>query len=172
MILKVFKEKSNLKYINKLLNSRKYECNNSKLKTIGVILNCEEFSDFQAFREFFGSLRLPSNSVKIIAMRQEPLESNEHWDTYFLPSDLGWQGDLKKLDLQTFVNKEFDVLISYYKSQHIELNLITAASKSRFKVGLSDVDRRFYDLIINCDPKDFDTFVIELNKYLTVLNKI
>jgi predicted metalloenzyme YecM len=79
---------------------------------------------------------------------------------------------LKNLDVQTFVDKEFDLLISYYKLQHLELNVITAASKSRFKVGLSDEDTRFYDLIINCEPKDFDIFVIELNKYLTVLNKI
>lgn len=172
MILKVLKKKSNLKYINRLLSSRAVTFNNAKINTVGVILNSEEFSDFQAFRDFFSSFQLPANNIKIIALQQESDDSNAYSETYFLPSDLGWKGDLKNQDIQLFVDKEFDVLISYYKSQHLELNLITAASKSRFKVGLSNEDKRFYDLIINCEPKDFDTFVIELNKYLTVLNKI
>jgi hypothetical protein len=172
MILKVFKEKSNQKYINKTLSTRKVIVNDSKIKTIGVILNSEEFSDFEAFRNFFKSLQLQPNNTKIIALLQDSLESNEHWDTYFDLNDFGWKGRFKNLDLQTFVDKKFDLLISYYKTQHLELNMITAASKASFKVGLSNEDQRFYDLIIDCEPKDFSTFIIELNKYLTVLNKI
>ena len=46
MILKVFKEKSNQKYINKLLNARQVAVSNNKMNTVGVILNLSEFSDF------------------------------------------------------------------------------------------------------------------------------
>jgi hypothetical protein len=172
MILKVFKEKSNQKYINKTLSTRKVAVNDSKVQTIGVILNSEEFSDFEAFRKFFKRLQLKPNETKIITMLQDSLGPNENLDTYFSLQDFGWKGQFKNLDLQTFVDQEFDLLIGYYKTQHIELNMITAASKASFKVGLSNEDQRYYDLIIDCEPTDFSTFIIELNKYLTVLNKI
>ena len=42
MILKAFKEKSNQKYINNLLNSRKAVFTTNKVKTIGVLLNLED----------------------------------------------------------------------------------------------------------------------------------
>ena len=56
MILKVFKEKSNQKYINKLLNARQVAVSNTKVRTVGVILNVSEFSDFESFRVFFKGL--------------------------------------------------------------------------------------------------------------------
>ena len=117
-------------------------------------------------------MQLPSSNIKIIALQQEAAGANVCSESCFLRSDLGWKGEFKNKDIRSFIDAEFDVLISYYKVHHLELNVITAASKSRFKVGLSEDDKRFYDLIINCETKDFDTFVIELNKYLIVLNKI
>lgn len=52
MILKAFKEKSNQKYINNLLNARRVAVRGTQMKSVGVILNMNEFSDFDAFRAF------------------------------------------------------------------------------------------------------------------------
>lgn len=172
MILKVFKEKSNQKYINKLLNARRVAVRNTKMKTIGVILNTSEFSDFEAFRSFFKSLGIQEANTKIIAFVEDPKDSNVLWDTYFNPKDFGWKGKINNIDLQTFIDGEFDVLISFYRTSHLELNLITALSKANFKVGLSNEDERLYDLMINVEPKQFSVFKDELKKYLTVLNKL
>ena len=172
MILKVFKEKSNQKYINKLLNARQVLVNNNKMSSVGVILNMSEFSDFESFRLFFKSLGVQLAKIQIIAFVEDSKDSNELWDTYFNPKDLGWKGKIKNTDLQIFVDTKFDVLISYCKENHLELNLITAASKANFKVGLTDEDERLYDLMIDVKPKQFSLFKDELKKYLTVLNKI
>ena len=53
MFLKVFKTKSNQKFINKLLTDRNVSVNNQKMESVGVILNMNEFSDFEAFRNYF-----------------------------------------------------------------------------------------------------------------------
>jgi hypothetical protein len=45
-------------------------------------------------------------------------------------------------------------------------------SKAKFKVGLSYEDKRLHDFILELDPKEKDTFKIEIIKYLKTLNKI
>lgn len=110
--------------------------------------------------------------TKIIGFVEDPKDVNNLWDTFFNPKDFGWKGKINSIDLQTFIDTEFDVLISYYQEKHMELNLITAVSKANFKVGLTNHDKRLYDLIIDLKVSQFSTFKNELKKYLTVLNKL
>ncbi|RKE95076.1 DUF6913 domain-containing protein [Ichthyenterobacterium magnum] len=172
MIFKAFKEKSNQKYINKLLNARRVAVSNTKIDSVGVILHLSEFSDFEAFRAYFKSLNIQHAKLKIIAFVEDSKDANLLWDTYFNPKDFGWKGKVNNIDLQTFIDTKFDALISYYKDDVLELNLITALSKANFKVGLTTKDDRLYDLMIDVSPKNFKLFKTELTKYLTVLNKI
>lgn len=172
MILKAFKEKSNQKYINKLLNARRVAVSRTQMKSVGVILNMNEYSDFDAFRAFFKTLGIHEAKTKIIGFVDDPKEVNNLWDTFFSPKDFGWKGKINSIDLQTFIDTEFDVLISFYQEKHMELNLITAVSKANFKVGLSNHDQRLYDLIIDLKVSQFSIFKKELTKYLTVLNKL
>ena len=119
-----------------MLNARRVAVSDAKMKTVGVILNISEFSDFEAFRTFFKELEVQQARTKIIAFVEDPKDSNVLWDTYFSPKDFGWKGKINNIDLQTFVDTKYDVLISYYRANHLELNLITALSKANFKVGI------------------------------------
>ena len=74
--------------------------------------------------------------------------------------------------MNEFVNFHFDMLISYYKPNSYELNIVTAMSKANLKVGLSSEDKRLHDLILDINTEDINTFKIELIKYLKTLNKI
>ena len=172
MILKVFKVKSNQKYVNQLLSARRAVVDSRKINSIGVILNLKEFPDFEAIRTYLKTLGIKSNKTKIIAFVEDEKDINFHWETYFTPKDFGWKGKINNIDLSTFVETEFDALLSFYKDDVLELNLITAQSKANFKIGLSNNDRRLYDLIIDVKPSEFTLFKNELNKYLTVLNKL
>jgi len=172
MILKAFKANSNQKYINKLLNARQVAVSNMKMNSVGVILNMNEFSDFDAFRNYFKELGISPAKTKIIAFVEDATDANPLWDTYFNPKDFGWKGKINNVDLQSFIDTKFDVLISYYKKESLELKLITAASKANFKVGLTQDDKRMYDLMIDVNTKQINLFISELTKYLHVLNKI
>jgi len=172
MILKAFKEKSNQKYVNKLLAARKAAVNNNKVKTIAVLLNADEYDDFESFRAFFKALELTSPKHKIIAYTTDDKLDHNQWDTYYSPKDFGWKGKINNIDLQGFIDENYDVLISYYKAEILPLNLITAASKANLKVGLSRSDERLYDLIIDVKTKDIETFKREFKKYLNILNKL
>ncbi|MFC0604532.1 DUF6913 domain-containing protein [Winogradskyella pulchriflava] len=172
MFLKAFKEKSNRKYVNKLLDAPKVAVNNNKVKTVAVLLNAEEYDDFEMFRQYFRQLELTSPKHKIIAFTSDDKYESSQWETYFSPKDFGWKGKINNIDLQAFIDEDYDVLVSYYKKQNLFLNLITAASKANFKVGLCRDDERLYDLIIDVKPKEIKTFKTELKKYLNILNKL
>ena len=172
MILKAFKEKSNQKYLNKLLSQRKTAVNNDKVKSVAVLLNAQEFDDFEAFRTFFKELDLHSPKQKVIAFTLDKNLTSSQWDIYFSPKDFGWKGKINTIDLQAFIDEEYDVLICYYKQELLPLNLITAASKANLKVGLSRNDERLYDLIIDVPTKEIGIFKNELKKYLQILNKL
>ncbi|MFS4481512.1 DUF6913 domain-containing protein [Hyunsoonleella sp. 2307UL5-6] len=172
MILKAFREKSNKKYLNKLLSKRKVNVDDSKIKSLGVLLNFDEIEDFNAFNVLASRLKIHTNKIKVIAFTTDVKSHGNSWDACFNPKDLGWGGEVKNVELQRFLNESFDVLVSYYTKEHLELKLLTALSKSQFKIGILQSDIRLNDLIIKTGMKEIDVFAEEVVKYLTVLNKI
>lgn len=172
MFLKGLKEKSNQKFVNRTLQNRKVLSSNKPIKSVGVILNESEFVDYELFSSFLESLGVASTKQKIVTfLKTKDFEKNT-WDETFTPKDFGWKGNLKNASLKDFTEIKFDVLICYYLANDNELNQIAAMSEANFKVGISNEDRRLYDLIIDVDTKDFSIFKTELKKYLTILNKL
>lgn len=172
MILKGFKEKSNQKFINKLIDSRKAALSSKKIESVGIILNLSEFDDFETLRIFFESLKLNPNKIKIVGFTEDIKLVEASIELLYSEKQVGWKGKLKNNELISFINTNFDVLISYYKQDNLELNLVTALSKANFKVGLSNNDERLHDLILDIDPNKYDVFRNEFVKYLTILKKL
>lgn len=172
MILKGFKEKSIKKYLNKLLSERQVDVTDSKIERLGVILNIDEVDDFERFRLLSDSIKVRPNKLKIIAFSENKKDDLNAWDDCYYPKDFGWKGAIKNVELQSFLDTKFDVLISYYEKEILELKLITALSKAEFKTGILETDERLNDLIIKTNLKEFNVFKKELFKYLTILNKI
>jgi len=94
------------------------------------------------------------------------------WDACYDPKDFGWNGAVKNVELNAFLDTKFDVLISYYEKEITELKLITAKSKAKFKIGVLQADERLNDLIIKTDLDEFGLFKEEVFKYLNILKKI
>ncbi|WP_242085097.1 DUF6913 domain-containing protein [Aestuariivivens sediminis] len=172
MILKGFKEKSIKKYLNKMLSERKVYVDDSKVESLGIILNIDEVDDFELFRSLATYLHVRPNKLKVIAYSPSKSEKPNFWEICFNSKDIGWNGTIKNIELQTFLDTTFDVLISYYTSDEIELKLLTALSKATFKIGILQKDPRLNDLIIKTNLEEFKVFKKEIFKYLTILNKV
>lgn len=172
MFLRGFKEKSNQKFINKLLSQSSSVQSLSELRTVGVLLNYEEFDDFEAFRKLFIELGLTSPKCRVAAFIKNEKQITNTWNTYFIPNNIGWKGKILSVDLESFIKEDFDVLIGYYVTKHVDINLISALSNAKFKIGLKGTDQRLFDLIINVDANEFNVFKNELKKYLKILKFI
>jgi len=172
MIFKGFKQKSNEKYLNKLLSKRQLSVVDNKINSLGVIINIDETDDFEKIRGLADYLKIRPNKLKIITFSANEINDLNTWDACFSSKDFGWKGDIKNIELQSFLDTEFDALISFYEDDVLELKLLTAMSKAKFKVGVLQTDERLNDLIIKTSLKEFSVFKSELFKYLTILNKI
>ncbi|MCX7552195.1 DUF6913 domain-containing protein [Xanthomarina sp. F2636L] len=172
MILKGLKEKSIKKNLNTILANRETHFNTNKIESIGIVLNADETTDFESIKTIAQSLNLRPNKLKIIAFTESKKEVTYSWNDCFNPKDFTWNGKVNNIELQTFLDTKFDLLISYYSKDVLELKFLTTASKAHFKVSIFQLDKRLNDLIIKTDFKDFEAFKIELNKYLRVLNKL
>ncbi|MDA7558841.1 hypothetical protein N8768_06740 [Flavobacteriaceae bacterium] len=172
MIFKRLKKKSNQKYLNKNLNNRKPLVDDSIIQSVGVILNNNEFRDADQLLSLLRSIDIKENKIKFITLIDDHESRPNSWDAYFYPENFKWKGKIEGADLTDFVNEPFDVLISYYQINQLELHLATTLSKAKFKIGISNVDERLHDLIISIDPNQVEIFKKELLKYLKVFNKI
>ena len=172
MFLKRFKEKSIQKYVNSVLDNRKAAVHDRLIKSVGIVLNLEEYNNYDRLRQLIKSIRVKDNRVKFIAFIEDEKSAPNSWDSFFNPKNFGWKGKIDNVELEEFLETKFDILISYYTSDRLELNYVTAVSQANFKVGITNHDPRLYDLIIEIEPKHVQVFENELVKYLKVLNKI
>lgn len=172
MILKGLKEKSIKKKLNSILKNREVHFNTDKIEHLGVILNADETTDFEALKTLAQAIGVRPNNLKIIAFTASKNELDFSWNTCFNGKDFNWNGKINNSELQDFLNTKFDMLISYYASDVLELKYLTASSKAPFKVGIFQLDKRINDLIIKTDFDNLDVFKTELKKYLNVLNKL
>lgn len=172
MILKGLKEKSIKKNLNSILNNREADFNSNKIESMGIIINADETQDLEAIKTIATALQIRPNKLRIIAFTTSKKEVTYSWETCFNPKDFTWNGKINNVELQGFLDTEFDVLISYYSKDVLELKYVTAASKAHFKVGIFQLDKRFNDLIIKTELTNIEAFKAELTKYLKVLNKL
>ena len=172
MFLKGFKEKSNKRYLNKTLSNRQVYIDDSKVESLGVILNIDEVDDFELFSGLATYLHVRPNRLKVIAFSTTKNEKPNFWEVCFSTKDIGWHGTIKNVELQSFLNTSYDALISYYTSDELELKMLTGLSNAKFKIGILKTDERLNDLIIKTNLEEFEVFKREVFKYLTILNKI
>lgn len=172
MIFKAFKEKSNQKFLHRLLDAKSSEISSKKIESVGVIVDAAEFSDAEAFKDFFHGLGVQLPRIKIVVFVEDEKKTERLWGNYFSKKDFGWKGSVKHAELKMFLDTEFDALLGFYSTDPLELKMATAMSKANFKIGLSGIDDRLFDFIVDVGVKDFEVFKTELKKYLTILNKI
>ena len=112
------------------------------------------------------------NKIKFIAYMSENGTKLNRWDSYFESKDFGWNGVVNNLDFIEFIDSEFDILISYYRKNKLELNFATACSKAKFKIGISKRNENLNDFTIDISTSFTEIFAKELRKYLEGLNMI
>src|SRR5690606_6233587 len=127
MILKGLKEKSIKKNLNVILNNRENHFNNSKIESLGIILNADETNDFESIKTIAQALNLLPNKLKIIAFTESKKEVTYSWNDCFNPKDFTWNGKINNIELQSFLDTKFDLLISYYSKDVLELKYLTSA---------------------------------------------
>ncbi|MES2810990.1 MAG: hypothetical protein V4670_00835 [Bacteroidota bacterium] len=172
MFIKYIKElslKKRLKNSIKNVNDNKLS---TSVHTIGLLIDENYFFEKQKLVEELIKNGIKSKNISLLAFRNN-IKKNEIFDVpTFSNKEITWNGDFSEEFVNNFINKKFDMLISYYDVEKAPLLLITNKSKALFKAGFSSVDKRLNHLMVNSNAENYKVFVHELFRYLRILNKI
>lgn len=172
MLFKYLKEFSLKRLLKNSLFAEKKQPNSNTIKTVGLLIDESYFKDKKLLLEQLVSSGFLEKNIEVLVYRSRINKNKGYEYPVFTSSDVNWSGVIKNNEVTDFINKEFDLLISYYDVEKAILLLVTHHSKADFKVGFSSIDKRLNDFMINTNAENYKVFVHELFRYLKILNKI
>jgi len=168
-----FKYKSGVKFLNQAMKTPLEAVNRSHgITSIGCIVDMEDFDKAEEFYQFQEEYNLRPNAVKIIGYKSYYDKNSPYSTPVFSDKDLGWNGKIENSYALEFLSRDYDLLVNYYKKDNLLMQLMSVKAKARFRVGFTEIDSYFNDLILDLPLKEFKTFKSELKKYLGVLDEI
>ena len=172
MFLNFIKDFSLKKIIKKTLSNYKAAASPEGIATIGILLDETYFKDKEALINELESQGVKRGNIETLSF-VESLKKGQVMDCcYYTRKEISSAGEFDKQDVAAFINKPFDLLISYYDVAKPPLVLATLKSKAKFKVGFATVDNRLNSFMIASQAERYKEFVGELVKYLKILNKL
>lgn len=142
------------------------------IKTIGLLIDESYFSEINLFRNELLLNGVLESNIEVLVYRNRLKKNKKASQATFSANDLNWNGTISNAAVNDFVNKEFDLLISYYDIEKAALLVVTHHSKAHFKVGFAAINKKFNDLMINTNAENYKVFTHELFRYLKILKKI
>lgn len=172
MFLRIIKETFLKKIVNKRLNRYQLDGNDSKIQTIGILINASNFSQKEELIKEIKKNSSAEITVQVLIFKDKKQKKEIIEEPFYTTNDISIKGEVKKQSVQDFLNQPFDMLVSYYDEPKASLNLIAKKSKAKFKVGFATIDKRINHFMIDTTKEEYQLFVQELFKYLHVLNKV
>jgi hypothetical protein len=172
MFLKFFRDFTLKKIINKSLSHYKPLSSADAVYTVGILTDDSYFPDKASFISQLVENGIKEENIETLSFK-ERVKKKEIIDyPHYTRSDISTGGTFEKQEAAAFINKPFDMLISYYDIGKPPLVLATLQSKAKFKVGFSTVDKRLNHFMIDTVAEKYPEFIAELFKYLKILNKL
>ncbi|TRZ41071.1 DUF6913 domain-containing protein [Robertkochia solimangrovi] len=173
MILKSLKEKSVYKIIEEESGKKRTSSQGEgKFRSLAIIINYDKLVDYRPLLNLANALDIPNESVHMLGYVEKAVKNVNYLIPVFSPKSIGVKGKVKDDALEDFLKKDYDLLVNYYSDPVIEMMLVSALTRSDFKVGISDEHAILNDLILKVGEGNFRDFQEELIKYLKILKKL
>ncbi|WP_121665579.1 DUF6913 domain-containing protein [Mesonia aquimarina] len=141
-----------------------------ELKKVGVILSQTEF-DFLDHSAFAKTLNIKKEQLFFMIFSASKEVTKNPQISFFSKKELTLNGTFKKeSEVRLFQQKKYDLLINYFSEINLELLLLSASIQANLKIGFPIEENRLNDLDIKENPKNWQQFLNELKKYLSVIN--
>ncbi|WP_430413219.1 DUF6913 domain-containing protein [Kordia sp.] len=169
MFLKALQYKSSKKVLTKkLAKTIAKEVNTKPISSIGILINADETHTIE---EIIASIEINAK-IHVLCYHKDVKKTRSIRYPVFYEKDFGWKGKPKAESLQQFLKTPFDLLISYYNSDSVPLQLVSGLHTANLKVGIAGTDQEIHDMIIQTNITETKVFAKELHKYLHILNKL
>lgn len=172
MFLNFLKDFIVKKTLKKNFQNSKNSESTQAVKKIGVLVDASVFSETESLIKQLEVNGILEDNITVIVYSDTFTGLEIKKRITFGAKHLKWNGKISSAEVNDFISKEFDLLISYYDTEKTILLKVTHSSRALFKVGFSSIDNRINHFMIQTNSTDFKLFISELFKYLKILNKI
>lgn len=162
--------------VKNLSRSKKF-MNMEEAKTVGIVFEATENSDFDLVKKYISYLREMKKRVKAIGFYNQKnipalAYSKLEYD-FFCQKDLLWYNAPNSIYAKNFIEEKYDILLDLNLNDRFPLRYISSLSKASFKVGKkSDRNNSIFDLMIETGGKDgLKYFLKNIDTYLFIINK-
>lgn len=171
MFLDAWKRKSIKRRIGQLQREERAVPSDPGISKVGILVDYREFRDTGHLRSLAENLGANIN-CEILVFCPKKKEAEQLSESCFSADDFNIMGKITGKNILDFLEQPFDLLISYYRSENVLLQLITAQAKAGLKAGFPDDDFHLNDLAIHVPVGEINSFESELKKYLKILNRL
>lgn len=145
----------------------------TQAKSIGIICEITDEDSYKDIFRLFNNLQIKGHNVKLIGYINEkevPFFCLQQLSAdYFCNKHLNWFGNPNMVQVQDFIQKDFDVLIDFNYRYNAPVRAILAQSNAKFIIGRENTNSAYYDLFINKSPKDNQSYLKEIYTYTQML---
>ena len=160
------------KNVTKRLATQNSSGSNDKVLTVGILVDESYFSETAELVKRIASQGIDAINISILVYKDKIKKKEEPSEPFLSLKNISLSGEINKKEVNDFIETPFDLLINYYDVNKSGLLLLSTKSKAKFKVGFDTVDKRVNHFIIKTLVENYNEFVLELFKYLKILNKI
>ncbi len=137
-----------------------------------VILNSPDSKlDIKRMEQLEKALYLPSTNFHIFTVKEKKDNFNELRGLVADISDINFLGNVKNEQIKAFLEKKYDLLIDFTGLKNELQKYFSLQIKSGFRVGYKTEDD-LYDLMLEIENGDLETFINEMQYYLKILHLI
>ncbi|KUF44056.1 hypothetical protein AV926_11430 [Myroides marinus] len=147
--------------LNALPVDFKYE-----FKEIGIVIDKADARFIPDLIKAFEKRGVNSHKIKILIYTSENKKKLDQG--HFGLKDFTISGGTENIEVLDFIDKKFDLLISYYSVTTSPLIWVTAKSNAIFKVGVSDENTELNHFSLTLKTLEVEGFIENLFKYINV----
>jgi Family of unknown function (DUF6913) len=147
------------------------------VRNIGIIWDASNPDEFQSLVKFYQKMRSRNIEVKILGYFPGKILPDKYTAIRYLTCirkyELNFFYQPVSSEANTFISKQFDVLIDINFKKIFPLQYISSLSNAGFKVGLheSDAMNTPFNLLMEIeDPVDIDNYLVQIIEYLEIIN--
>lgn len=173
MIFKGLKENSIKKAIKASgLKSEGYDDGSGAVRSLAIIINYDTLVDYKPLMDIAKAIRINNDNIFIAGYVEKVYKNVNYMIPVFSKNSFGINGKIKQDDLQTFLDRPYDIAINYYSKPNLYLEYVSTLCKSDLKVGVTEGSEHLNNLVLKVNEKDYDQFSSELVKYLKILKRL
>lgn len=145
-----------------------------RAQDVGIVCEITDEDSYKAIFRIFSQLQQTGKNVHLIGYINEkfvPFYCLQQLSAdYFCKKQMNWYGEPNMVQVQDFINREFDILLDFNYRYHTSIDFILSTSSAGFIVGSCADYEHVYDLLLQTESGNYRQFIQSADIYTKKLS--